>query len=104
MESHPGVSFRTGPSGRRAVLVGGPDVWEVVKSVKDTRAAEPTLSPRDVLGLVVEHSGLSERTVSQALEYYGEFPAEVDAQVRQAEAAESAVERKLETLNRLLSS
>ena len=28
MDEHPGVMFRDGPTGRRAVLVGGPDVWE----------------------------------------------------------------------------
>ena len=28
-ESHPGIVFRAGPSGRRAGLAGGPDVWEV---------------------------------------------------------------------------
>ncbi len=26
-----GVVYRNGPSGRRAALVGGPDVWEVVR-------------------------------------------------------------------------
>lgn len=29
MEGHPGVIFRDGPTGRRAVLIGGPDVREV---------------------------------------------------------------------------
>lgn len=27
MEDHPGIVFRSGPGGRRAGLVGGPDVW-----------------------------------------------------------------------------
>ena len=31
MHEHPGVMFREGPSGRRACLVGGPDVWEVIE-------------------------------------------------------------------------
>ena len=30
MEAHPGIVFRNGPSGRRAGLAAGPDVWEVV--------------------------------------------------------------------------
>lgn len=29
-DEHPLVTFRDGPTGRRAGLVGGPDVWEVV--------------------------------------------------------------------------
>jgi len=29
MADHPGVTFKDGPSGRRATLAYGPDVWEV---------------------------------------------------------------------------
>lgn len=31
LEHHPGIPFRDGASGRRAIVVGGPDVWEVVR-------------------------------------------------------------------------
>jgi hypothetical protein len=41
MAEHPGVIFRTGPTGRRAALAGGPDVWEVIRAVKSAHAAEP---------------------------------------------------------------
>ena len=34
LERHPGIVFRTGPAGRRAVTVGGPDVWEVVAAAR----------------------------------------------------------------------
>jgi hypothetical protein len=27
MTDHPGVTFREGPTGRRAALVNGPDIW-----------------------------------------------------------------------------
>src|ERR1700732_11332 len=30
MEAPPGIVFRPGPSGRRAALTRGPDVWEVI--------------------------------------------------------------------------
>lgn len=36
MEDHPGVIFRDGPAGRRAGLVGGPDVWEVIAAIQAT--------------------------------------------------------------------
>ncbi|HJQ42001.1 MAG TPA: hypothetical protein VJ831_02855, partial [Jatrophihabitantaceae bacterium] len=32
MEEHPGVVFRDGPTGRRAVLIGGPDVRDVIRA------------------------------------------------------------------------
>ena len=34
MEDHPGIAFRDGPTGRRAALAGGPDVWEVIDTLK----------------------------------------------------------------------
>lgn len=33
MEAHPGVVFRGGPAGRRAVLAGGPEVSDVIGSI-----------------------------------------------------------------------
>src|SRR5438128_8420176 len=34
MDAHPGVVFRGGPGGRRAGLVGGPDIWEVARVLR----------------------------------------------------------------------
>lgn len=31
---HPGIVFRPGPTGRRAALASGPDVWEIVAALK----------------------------------------------------------------------
>src|SRR5450631_3252957 len=39
-EEHPLITFREGPTGRRAGLLGGPDVWEIAMWVEDL-AAEP---------------------------------------------------------------
>ena len=35
MDDHPLIRFADGPSGRRARLLGGPDVWEVVAVARD---------------------------------------------------------------------
>src|SRR5260370_23904548 len=35
MADHPGVIFKDGPSGRRAALAYGPDVWEIVKFLRE---------------------------------------------------------------------
>ena len=43
-QEHPSVVFRDGSAGRRARLVGGPDVWEVAAAVQSARPAEPSLS------------------------------------------------------------
>ena len=32
---HPGIIFKDGPTGRRAALAGGPDVWEIVNVLRE---------------------------------------------------------------------
>ena len=34
IEELPGIVFRSGPTGRRAGIVGGPDVWEIARDLK----------------------------------------------------------------------
>jgi hypothetical protein len=103
MEEHPGVLFRDGPSGRRAVLVGGPDVWEVIRAVQSARRSEPGLDAQSVVGLATETLGLPPGRVRIALTYYAAYPDEVDQQVRDAEEAEQATEELWERERRLLS-
>src|SRR5450755_2620075 len=90
MSEHPGIVFRPGPTGRRAGLVGGPDVWEVVRAVKSARAAEPGLAEDDLLGLVAENTGIPVRLARAAVRYWASYAAEIDAGIAAAEAAEEA--------------
>src|SRR5215218_5240542 len=39
---HPGILFRPGPTGRRAALADGPDVWEVVVALHAIRDETPS--------------------------------------------------------------
>ncbi|MGP8207040.1 MAG: hypothetical protein ACLQVK_13495, partial [Acidimicrobiales bacterium] len=52
-DEHPLVTFRDGPTGRRAGIVGGPDVWEIVMWVEDLAAEE------DPVAVLVEESALA---------------------------------------------
>ena len=90
MEEHPGVIFRDGPMGRRATLVGGPDVWEVIRAVRSARTAEPSLAQADLLELVADNSGLTPRLVRIALDYWAAHPDEVDALVDHAARIDDA--------------
>jgi len=92
MAEQPGVVFRDGPTGRRAGLVGGPDVWEVIRAVKSARAAESNLADDDLVGLVAENAGVPGRLVTIAVRYWASYPDEVEAQVAAADAAESSAE------------
>ena len=92
MDSHPGIVFREGPAGRRAGLVAGPDVWEVIRAVRQARATEPALSAEDVVGLVADGAALTPTAVQVAVSYYAAFPDEVDAMIDDADAAEVEAE------------
>lgn len=102
MEEHPGVIFRDGPAGRRACLIGGPDVWEIIRSVKSSRAAEPDLSRSEVVKLVEDNIGVPGRLGSLALAYWAAYPEEIDALVAHAERLENEALRAAEKTARLL--
>ena len=93
MAEHPGVIFREGPTGRRAALAGGPDVWEVVRAVKSARSAEPELAEAEVLGVVVANTGVALPMVRTAVGYWATYPAEIDAEIDAADHAELAAEQ-----------
>ena len=54
IEAFPGIVFRSGPTGRRAGIAGGPDVWEIVRDLKGVVAEGST----DPIEAVVSISGL----------------------------------------------
>jgi len=97
------VLFRDGPSGRRAVLIGGPDVWEVVRVVQSARAAEPDLDAEAVVRLAVETIGLPPSKVRGALDYWAAYPDEIEQQIRDAEEAERVAEKLWQRERRRLS-
>jgi hypothetical protein len=74
-ESHPGIVFRSGPSGRRAALAGGPDVWEICFAARELgggmQAAER----------VAENLSLTPDRVAVALRYEAEFPQEIQVRI-----------------------
>lgn len=98
MQEHPLVVFRDGPAGRRARLIGGPDVWEVAAAVRSARMGEPDLESADLLALVTETSGVEPRLVRAAVDYWSAFPAEIDAWIGRAQhaAAEAEARRLVE--------
>lgn len=78
MREHPLITFKDGPAGRRARLVGGPDVWEVIGAIRSVREAEPALEGDGVLAVVAETSGTPEPFIRAALAYWSDYPEEVD--------------------------
>jgi hypothetical protein len=74
-DEHPLITFRDGPTGRRAGLVGGPDVWEVTMWVEDLSGeADPAAT-------LVEESVLTRPQIDAALRYRAAYPDEIDARI-----------------------
>ena len=89
MEDHPGIVFRDGPAGRRAGLSGGPDVWEVIATL---RASE--LEGEEALAAAAEWGSLTAAQVRAAVRYYAEYPDEIDERIRRSvEEADADEER-----------
>jgi hypothetical protein len=80
-DEHPGIVFRPGPTGRRAALAGGPDVWEVIAALNAIRHEEPGLDGDDLAGELATVTGLSLARVHTALRYYAAYPDEVDERI-----------------------
>lgn len=86
MDEHPGVVFRSGPSGRRAALAGGPDLWEVLSTLKSGKARG-----EEAISATADLLSLTDTQVRTAVRYYGAFPEEVDDRIaRNAEDADEA--------------
>lgn len=94
MQEHPLILFRDGPAGRRARLIGGPDVWEIARAIRSARTAEPTLGPAEVLTLVGETSGVEARVIRAAIEYWSAFPSEIDGWLERASSTAADAEQR----------
>jgi hypothetical protein len=86
MDEHPGIVFRGGPTGRRAALAGGPDLWEVLSTLKSGKARG-----EEAISATADLLSLTDAQVRTAVRYYGAFPEEVDDRIaRNAEDADEA--------------
>ena len=99
MEQHPRIVFRSGPGGRRAGLIGGPDVWEVVGAL---RGAE--VGAADSRASIGERTGLTADQMGAALRYYADYTDEIGDWIRrveeEAERAEARWRREQALLGR----
>jgi hypothetical protein len=91
IEEFPGIIFRSGPTGRRAGIVGGPDVWEIVRDLKGA-ARE---GARDPIETVAGLTGIDRSKIELAAGYYAAYPDDVDERIRMNEEAAERLRRVL---------
>jgi hypothetical protein len=83
IEELPGIIFRSGPTGRRAGIAGGPDVWEIARDLKGVAREGAT----DPIEAVARISGLDRSIVELAASYYAAYPDDIDERIRMNEQA-----------------
>ena len=86
-DEHPMITFRDGPTGRRAGVIGGPDVWEIVMWLGDLGQAE------DAVADLISDRPLTRTQIEAALAYGAAYPEETQARIdlhRDATAAASS--------------
>ena len=75
-DEHPMITFRDGPTGRRAGLIGGPDVWEVAMWLDELG------STKDRAADLASDEVVSRPQIDAALAYRAAYPDEIQAQDR----------------------
>lgn len=74
-DEHPMITFRDGPTGRRAGLIGGPDVWEVAMWTDDLGAVQDASAELEMDGIVTRAQ------IDAALAYRADYPEEIQARI-----------------------
>jgi len=94
---HPGIIFKDGPTGRRAALAGGPDVWEIVNVLRelDERGEAAVDASAALLNL-------TDAQVRTALAYYAAYDEEIDAEIADNDEASRAAEKAWQVSQQLL--
>lgn len=83
---YPGILYRDGPTGRRAALAVGPDVWEVVSALRYTGGSD-----EERVAALAEQFGLHPRHIRTAIDFAATHREDIDAHVAaNDEAAEQA--------------
>ncbi len=97
MVEHPGIVYRDGPTGRRAALAVGPDVWQVVSALRYTGGAD-----EERVAVLAEQFDLHPRHIRAAIDFAASRRGEIDAQIAEndaaAEQARESAERRADLM------
>jgi hypothetical protein len=97
MADYPGVIFKDGPSGRRAALAYGPDIWEIIKFLREIDERGPA-----ALKAAADYMALDIGRISTAVSYYADYASEIDAEIDDADEASKRSEEAWRVQRRLL--
>ncbi|HEY1618034.1 MAG TPA: hypothetical protein VGG25_10475 [Streptosporangiaceae bacterium] len=88
MTDNAGIIFKNGPSGRRAALAYGPDVWEIIKYLREIDDRGPA-----AVDAAAETFAVDPGRIATAVGYYGDNPAAIDDEIDAADEASLRAEQ-----------
>jgi hypothetical protein len=91
------VIFKEGPSGRRAALAFGPDIWEIIKFLREVDERGPA-----ALDAAAEVLAVDANRIATAVSYYGDYREEIDAEIADADEASARAEEAWRVQQRLI--
>lgn len=74
-DEHPLITFRDGPAGRRAAVIGGPDVWEIVMWLDDLS------DEGDPATVLTVEQDIPRPLIDAAMRYREAYPDEIEARI-----------------------
>lgn len=86
----PGIVYMDGPSGRRASLADGPDVWQIIRALQEVPADQ-----HEPVETVCIESNLRERQVHLAVCFYEAYPDEIEAKIADNRAAAMRIDEMI---------
>ena len=89
MEAHPGIIFRPGSNGRRAGLIRGPDVWQVIDVLRGYGSGDAAIQA------AADWLSLDPREIRVAVRYYAAHTEEIDEWIRLNDEAADQLEAQL---------
>jgi hypothetical protein len=77
MADYPGIVFRDGSAGRRAAIAAGPDIWELIETVKGTG-----MTGEKAIAATAKWGSITPAQARLAIRYYADFRDEIDERIR----------------------
>lgn len=96
---YPGIVYRDGPTGRRAALAVGPDVWEVVSALRHTTGTQ-----EHRVFVLSEQFDVHPRQIRLAIDFAARHRGDIEAEVAANDDAAEEVRQLAEQRERLMAS
>ncbi|MGH3949100.1 MAG: hypothetical protein ACRDSE_08255 [Pseudonocardiaceae bacterium] len=96
---YPGIVYREGPTGRRAALAVGPDVWEVISALRYTVGSD-----EERVAALADQFALHARHIRTAVDFAAAHREDIAAQVAANDAAAEQARQLAEQRARLMAS